>query len=134
MRLARTASVIAESLTLVGCQLSYEIEIALRDGQAVFLLTSGSKPATVQTLIVSPVAHDAAPVWEIESSHLNGQVQAEIIYGVVPAGMVERTKASPLQIGQIYRVGLLGLGGIGEKQFVIIPGPGPEKPIVQLVE
>lgn len=134
MKLAQAASAIAAPFMLIGCQLSYDIELESRGGRTVFLLTSGSKPATVEALIVSPIARNAAPVWKIESSDLNGQVQGEVVYGTAPAGMIERVKASPLQIGQVYRVELLGLGGSGLRQFVIMPGPGPEHPISQLIE
>jgi len=107
---------------LGSCTYGHEVDLSLRHGK-LFLTFDGGKPTSVASLIVRELSAKSHMVWELKSVDYNGRELKELGYGEVPSGMTQRAAAEPLRIGQLYRVELDAVSGMGHEEFVISPEP-----------
>jgi hypothetical protein len=128
----RLLAISVASLGLCGCQLDYDLDVVVLDGQVAFKLSDGrGNPAPLETLIVKAVSSQPRTVWRLESTKLNGVEIGEVRFGKAPSGFRETTRAERLAVGQLYRVTMFAVGGGESQEFVISNSdPGGRAPIV----
>jgi hypothetical protein len=65
---------------------------------------------------VSQRSHD---VWKLETVQPNGPEVRELRYGEVPRGLKQTVAPEKLRLGQLYRVTLFAVDGVGGQSFII---------------
>ena len=133
----KIAACLSLLIILGSCSISYKVDVLLQGNQVIFQFArggwfGGDDPVPVEHLWVRQMTTALPIVWELTSNDYNGRNLRKLRYGGLPSEMTVKTKAHPLNIGQIYSVELLALGGGGSQQFAILPGPGPMQPITIL--
>jgi hypothetical protein len=80
----------------------------------------------LDALTVAAVSEHTRYVWRLESTEANGPEIRQLSYGETPHGMRQTVAPQSLKVGQLYRIGLTAVDGIGYQYFVIadseIPG------------
>ena len=117
---------------LSGCQLDYDLDVIVHDGQVAFKLSdSRGNPAPLETLTVESVTAKPRMLWRLETSQTNGIKISEVRFGKAPNGFKETVRAEKLVVGQLYRATMFALGGTESREFVISnTDPGGRTPVV----
>jgi hypothetical protein len=119
------AAIVACSIGLPGCSISYDIEVLLRDGRVTFDMSYrflfGRGDACIEELIVREVSDTQDIVWQLKAPQNECPEVRYLPYGATPAGVNAAVPAARLKTGQLYTVNLTALGGWGTKTFVILP-------------
>ena len=121
--LVKVGIVAVASLALTGCQLAYEVSVAVQNGHLIFKTVrkgfGPDQPATVERIRVVEDSQRPRIVWNVESIATNGRDMAQLQYGQTPQGFRLDVAPKHLKVGQLYRVELWGLGGMDETYFVV---------------
>ena len=137
-RLLRATVALMVLLGLSSCSLAYKVEIFVRNGAIIFvpyqLGMFGRRlkeTPQVESVSVEKIAREPIPVWEVRSPDTNGTPLAELSYGTLPSGFKEQIRPEKIEVGQLYLITVMALGGGGDDYFVISPYSGyPEDPHV----
>lgn len=116
----RTGSAAAPAavLLLAGCFQGLDVGVVQQGNQVefVFSKTSGSGPACVSTVTVTPMQPDnAKPVWQVDAAA--NACLSRLAYGGT-SGVAPAPVPPPLTPGVRYKVVARGSGYFGGQQFV----------------